>query len=283
MEPQPPAGFYLDGEPHVDPRRLVEHYCAQRGIAPDELGIKPVVLATFSKRLTQYLGELAGARLAERWSEWKTDAYVAGDALTIVTLPIGAPATVATFEEMAACGMRTLLTTGAAGSLQADAPIGSIALPTSAIREEGTSHHYAPHDEPAEADPALVDELRAALEERELPYREGVNWTTDAIYREHRQKIELYHRAGVVTVDMELSALFTVARIRDVQCAAIVAVSDELHGAAATGALRQQWQIGFGAETFQRGMVKAARVALTVAQSRAGIAPTPLAADDGTP
>jgi uridine phosphorylase len=280
MEPQPPAGFYLDGEPHVDPRQLVEHYCAQRGIAPHELGIRPVVLATFSKRLTQYLSELAGARLAERWSEWKTDAFIANDALTIVTLPIGAPATVATFEEMAACGMRTLITTGAAGSLQADAPIGSIVVPTSAIREEGTSHHYAPHDEPADADPALVDDLRAALDARQIPFREGVNWTTDAIYREHRQKIELYHRAGVVTVDMELSALFTVARIRDVRCAAVVAVSDELHGAAATGALRQQWAIGFGAETFQRGMVKAARVALAVAQARADITPA-IAADDG--
>ena len=271
MEPQPPSGFYLDGEPHVDPRRLVEHYCASRGIAPDELGIKPVVLGTFSRTLTQYLAEAAGAARADRWSDWKTDGFIVGDALTIVTFPIGAPAAVAMFEEMVACGMRTLFTTGAAGSLQPDAPIGSIVLPTSAIREEGTSHHYAPHDEPAEANVALLADLRAALDARSIPHREGVNWTTDAIYREHRQKIELYQRAGVVTVDMELSALFTVARIRDVRCAAIVAVSDELHGATGTGALRQQWQIGFGGDDFRAGMVKAARVALTVAQSRAGL------------
>jgi uridine phosphorylase len=273
--PQPGAGFYLDGEPHVDPRRLVEHYCAQQGIAPDDLGIKPVVLGTFSRTLTQYLAEASGAVRADRWSDWKTDAFIAGDAVTIVTFPIGAPATVAMFEEMVACGMRTLITTGAAGSLQPDAPIGSIVLPTAAIREEGTSHHYAPHDEPAEADLSLVADLRAALAARNATYGEGLNWTTDAVYREHRQKIELYQRAGVITVDMELSALYTVGRIRGVRCAAIVAVSDELHGATGTGALRQQWQIGFGGDEFRRGMVKAARVALAVAQQRAGIVATP--------
>ena len=261
--PQPGAGFYLDGEPHVDPRRLVEHYCAQRGFTHDELGIKPVVLGTFSRELTRYLAETAGAERAERWSTWRGDGFVAGDALTFVTFPIGAPATVAMFEEMAACGMRTLITTGSAGSLQPDAPIGTIVVPTSAIREEGTSHHYAPHDEPAEADAPLVADLRSALEARAIPYREGVNWTTDAIYREHRQKIDLYRRAGVVTVDMELSALFTVARFRGVRCAAIVAVSDELHG--------DDWDIGFGREDFVRSMTKAARVALTVALKQANL------------
>ncbi len=60
---------------------------------------------------------------------------------------------------------------------------------------------------------------------------------------------------------MELSALFTVASIRHVRCAAIVAVSDELHGA--------DWEIGFGGEPFLSGMTKAARIALAVASRHA--------------
>jgi uridine phosphorylase len=81
---------------------------------------------------------------------------------------------------------------------------------------------------------------------------------------EHRQKVDLYRRAGVITVDMELSALFTVAEVRGIACAAIVAVSDELHG--------DQWDIGFGTDPVLRAMSKAARVALTVASRRAGLA-----------
>lgn len=265
--PRPGAGFYLEGEPHVDPRSNVEYYCSSRGFACEDLGIKPVVLGTFSAQLTRYVAEICGAERADRWSDWKGDGFISGGAVTIVTFPIGAPAAIAMFEEMTACGMRTLITTGAAGSLQPDAPIGSIVVPASAIREEGTSHHYAPHDEPAEADALLLTDIRAALDARSIPYREGVNWTTDAIYREHRQKVDLYRRAGVITVDMELSALFTVARVRDVRCAAIVAVSDELHG--------ETWEKSFGGEDFLRGMTKAARVALTVAQSRAGVSHPP--------
>jgi uridine phosphorylase len=150
------TSFYLEGEPHVDPALLVEHYCATRGIRKDELGVKPVVLGTFNARMTQYLAGVAGAQRLDQLSDWKGDAYTVGDALTLMTFPISAPVTVVTMEEMYVCGLRTLITTGAAGSLQPFAPIGTVVVPTSAIREEGTSHHYAPGDEPAEPDAALA-------------------------------------------------------------------------------------------------------------------------------
>ncbi|MEX2227066.1 MAG: nucleoside phosphorylase [Dehalococcoidia bacterium] len=258
------TGFYLEGEPYVDPARLVGHYCSSQGVTKDDLGIKPVVLGTFSSRLTRYLAEVAGATRLDRWSDWKDDAFALGDALSIVTFPIGAPVSVAMLEEMYVCGMRTLITTGAAGSLQATAPVGTVVVPASAIREEGTSHHYAPADTPAVPDEDLASELAQEAAARGIDVQRGINWTTDAIYMEHKQKIELYRAAGVITVDMELSALFTVAAIRGVRCAAIVAVSDELHG--------EEWNMGFGGEAMIRGMMKAARVALTVASRRAGVA-----------
>jgi uridine phosphorylase len=265
--PIPGTGFYLEGEPHVDPARLVAHYCDSRGITPDDLGIKPVVLGTWSHRLSAYLGELSGGTPADRWSEWKGEgnrtAFVIGDAVTIVRFPIGAPAAVAMMEEMTACGMRTLITTGSAGSLQPHAPVGTIVVPTSAIREEGTSHHYAPHDVPAEPHPGVASTITGLLDARGIPYLEGENWTTDAIYREHRGKIDLYRRAGVITVDMELSALWTVGAIRGVRCGAVVAVSDELHG--------DEWELGFGGETMMRGITRAARVALDAACSLAAM------------
>jgi len=247
----------MEGDPHVDPARLVAHYCASRGITVADLGIKPVVVGTWSKRLTAYLAEASGATPAEHWAEWKGDGYSLGDAVSIVTFPIGAPSSVANMEELIACGMSTLITTGSAGSLQPHAPIGTVVLPTSAIREEGTSHHYAPHDVPAQAHPEIVAVLASLLDARGIAYVKGENWTTDAIYREHRQKVDLYRRAGVVTVDMELSALWTVGAVRGARCGAVVAVSDELHGDA--------WEIGFASEAMTRGVAKAARVALDAA------------------
>jgi uridine phosphorylase len=218
--------------------------------------------------LTRYLAELANAEPAAHWSSWQSEAWVVGDELTIATFRVGAPATIGAMEEMIACGMRTLITTGAAGSLQPTAPIGTVVVPTSAIREEGTSHHYAPQHVPATPDVELAAELLREAEARGIRCHSGANWTTDAPYREHKQKIERYRKAGVVTVDMELSALFTVAAIRGVRCAAIVAVSDELHGA--------EWEIGFRGEPFLRGMTAAAGVALAVASGHAGLAPSRL-------
>jgi uridine phosphorylase len=262
-QPAPPAGFYMDGDPHVSAQRFVEHYCGERGHTPADVGISSVVVGTYHRELTAYLAELSGAKPLERLAAWKGDGFTLGGAVTIMTMPLGAAFTVACMEEMFACGMRTLITTGTAGSLQPHAPIGTLVVPTTAIREEGVSHHYAPHDVAAAAHPEIVAALRARLDQRGMHYVTGVNWTTDAIYREHRQKVDRYCADGVVSVDMELSAIFTVGAVLGMRCGAIVAISDELYGAT--------WDMGFGGESMRRGQAKAGRVALHVAAQLAGL------------
>lgn len=260
----PRASFYSDGDPHVDPERLIAHICATRGITREQLGVRRTVLGTFNSRLTEYIASRSGAIPSEHWirqseaSFREGAAYLVGDNLTIATFPIGAPAAVTLMEEMIACGMTSLIVVGAAGSLQPHAPIGSLVVPNAAIREEGTSHHYASSDEEAAPSPRLQAAIERALRERGVTYATGASWTTDAVYREHRGKIDRYRAAGVMTVEMELSALFTVAAFRGVECAALLAISDELHGDA--------WDLGFGGETFERAMSSAAMVALDVAR-----------------
>ncbi|MFI5178299.1 MAG: nucleoside phosphorylase [Vicinamibacterales bacterium] len=256
----PRASFYSDGDPHVDPERLVAHLCAMRGITREQLGVRRTVLGTFSSRLTEFLAASSGAVQAEHWlRRAEREAYLAGDNVMIATFPIGAPAAVTLMEEMIACGMTSLIVTGAAGSLQPHAPIGSLVVPNAAIREEGTSHHYAPSDDEAVPSPRLQEAIERALRERGVAYTTGASWTTDAVYREHRGKIDRYRAAGVVTVEMELSALFTIAAFRGIDCAALLVVSDELHGDA--------WDLGFGGETFERAMGQAAMIALDVART----------------
>jgi uridine phosphorylase len=249
----PTANFYEEGDPHVAPEILVEHFCRTHGITRDAIGVHPTVLGTFSSRLSAFLAERAGAVPIEPWLRQENYSAYAAEGVTIVTFPVGAPAAAGLMEEIIACGMRSLIVTGAAGSLQTHAPIGTIVLPTSAIREEGTSHHYTPSHHPAIPSPRLVSAIESRLKERGLEYASGPTWTTDAIYMEHRAKIERYRAAGVVTVEMELSALLTIAAYRGVECAGLFAVSDELHGAS--------WDVGFGGDTFRTAMARAALVA----------------------
>lgn len=261
----PSANFYSDGDPHVDPERLIAHICERRGITRNQLGVRRTVIGTFNSRLTAHIAAQSEARPVEHWIRQNEaafgegSAYLAGDDVTIATFPIGAPAAVTLMEEMIACGMTSLIVTGAAGSLQPHAPIGSFVVPDQAIREEGTSHHYTSSEDAATPSASLRRAIEDALRAQGIAYATGASWTTDAIYREHRGKIDRYRAAGVMTVEMELSALFTDAAYRGIDCAALLVVSDELHG--------DQWDIGFGGETLVRAMGHAGLIALDVARS----------------
>jgi uridine phosphorylase len=255
--------FYEDGDPHVEPHLLVDYLCKREGIAREQLGVRPAVLGTFSSRLTEYLATVSGAVRAEHWlRRMESNSFLLDDSVGIVTLPVGAPTSSMLVEEMIVCGMRSLIVTGAAGSLQPEAPIGTIVLPTSAIREEGTSHHYTSSREAAVPSPRLLAALEAGLRRRDRPYVSGPTWTTDGVYMEHKSKIERYRAAGIVTVEMELSALLTVAAYRGIECAGLFVVSDELH--------RDTWEMDFGGPTFGSAMGEAALIALEAVKALTG-------------
>jgi purine-nucleoside phosphorylase len=55
-----------------------------------------------------------------------------------------------------------------------------------------------------------------------------MTWTIDAVYRETVEEALAYREEGVVTVEMEAAALFTIAEVRGVDIAALFVVSDHL-------------------------------------------------------
>jgi len=141
---------------------------------------------------------------------------------------LGAPHAVLVMEKLIALGARRLWMLGWCGSLNPELRIGDILLPVTCFSEEGTSRHYPiPYDKPI-----LNKQLRGALqtkfENKHLKTISGAVWSTDALYRETKAKIKRYQELGVLAVDMELSALATVAIYRNVQFAAVLVVSDEL-------------------------------------------------------
>ena len=80
-----------------------------------------------------------------------------------------------------------------------------------ALRDEGTSYHYAAAAEFAEADPHLVATVVTALHEGGLSPLVGPSWTTDAPFRETAEAIEAARARGVLAVEMEAAALYTFA------------------------------------------------------------------------
>ena len=109
-------------------------------------------------------------------------------------------------------------------------PLGAFVVPDSAVRDEGTSFHYAPSSYEIKADQDAVQSIVQTLEREKIPYRLGKTWTTDGLYRETDEKITLRRSQGCLTVEMEASALMAVAQFRGVRLAQILYGGDDLSG-----------------------------------------------------
>jgi uridine phosphorylase len=141
---------------------------------------------------------------------------------------IGAPAAAALMDELIACGVKRFISIGSAGTLQKNLKIGDIVVCNRAIRDEGTSHHYIKPSKYADASNQLTKQIEHALQKLGWKYILGTSWTIDAPYRETVAEARQYQKEGVATVEMEIAALFAVAKYRRVDAGAILAVGDSL-------------------------------------------------------
>jgi uridine phosphorylase len=107
-----------------------------------------------------------------------------------------------------------------------------VIVPTSAVRDEGTSYHYLPPSRTAEPTLAAVEAIVGTAERHGVPHVQGATWTTDALYRETRGKIDARVAEGCLTVEMEASAFFAVAAFRGVTLGQVLYAGDDLSGEA---------------------------------------------------
>jgi len=141
---------------------------------------------------------------------------------------VGAAIASTFLEEIIETGCRSFVTVGGAGGLVPELTVGHVVVPSSAIRDEGTSYHYLPAGREVAPSPEALAAVVRTLEARGVPFVTAKAWTTDAPYRETRGKVERRVAEGCVAVDMEAAALFAVARFRGVRIATILAAADDL-------------------------------------------------------
>lgn len=166
---------------------------------------------------------------------------------------IGAPYAAMLLETLIAWGARKIIFLGWCGAVSEEVRIGDIIVPTSAVIDEGTSRHYAAADSGSSAaSSSMVSSITQALATNHINFHAGVVWSTDAVYRETREKVEQYQRAGVLAVEMEISALYSVAQFRCAALGAILVVSDELSSFS--------WRPGFKHDGFIQGRQTACRI-----------------------
>ena len=153
---------------------------------------------------------------------------VDGRRLALCHPGVGAPLAAGFIEELIALGCRNFIICGGCGVLDGQLSLGHIVVPSSAVRDEGTSYHYLPPAREVAASAAAVQAIEKVLQRDGVDYVVGKTWTTDAPYRETPAKIRLRQSEGCIVVEMEAAALFAVARFRDVQAAQILYGGDDV-------------------------------------------------------
>ena len=208
-----------------EPAALLREARRQKGLPQAE--VPAVCILDPDGDIVRRLRKSSQARLSASWPCYHTELHefsLAGRNCGIVGCAVGAPFAVLVAEELFALGCRLLISLTSAGQINAVGNPPYFVVIDRALRDEGTSYHYAAPQAFAEADPKLVRAAAAALKDEGLPVHVGASWTTDAPFRETREAISAAQAKGILAVEMEAAALYTFARAksRDVLCLAHV-------------------------------------------------------------
>ncbi|MEA2876380.1 MAG: hypothetical protein QOF14_1576 [Hyphomicrobiales bacterium] len=175
------------------------------------------------------------ARPFEGWPCYHTqlDTFeLASQPVGIVGCAVGAPFAVLIAEELFASGCRLLVSLTSAGQIVAAGPTPYFVIIDRALRDEGTSYHYAAPSEYGEGDAALIARAAAALKDKGLRAIVGATWTTDAPFRETAQAIEAAKARGILGVEMEAAALYCFAQARGARVLCLAHVTNTMGQAA---------------------------------------------------
>ncbi len=194
---------------------------------------------------------------------YNSQLYYGGDDAagpSIVGPIIGAPYAAMVLETLVAWGAERFVFLGWCGAIDPKVGVGDIVVPSCALIDEGTSVHYGyPSAGFSEPSTTIRCALESALTTAQSDFKSGAIWTTDAVFRETVQKVGHHQQQGVLAVEMEVAALFCVARFRHVKLGALLVVSDDLS--------TFKWRPGFRSPEFKTGRRNAIEVIATLCRT----------------
>ena len=212
--------FYDDSEEIIKPMDM----------SRDKSRLPEIALVTFKQDLIDYIA---------KDSHWEKCGFVEagaeipiyktvhnGKEIIILRTLMGAPMAAGEMEELIARGVKKFIFFGSCGTLSKEIESGAFILPEAAFRDEGTSYHYLPASDFVEV--PTVDELSAIFDKLHLKHTKTKVWTIDAIYKETINKMKSRKEKGCLAVDMECSAIMSVAKARGVQAYQFLYTDDTL-------------------------------------------------------
>jgi len=140
---------------------------------------------------------------------------------------MGCPSAMIVSEELITLGCKRLIRVGTCGGLQQSHELGDIIVALSAVPADATAMHLVgnePHCPTASWN--LVHEAVHVAKHSGQKLHIGPIVSSDLFYNPDEGQYERWASRGVLAVEMESSALFTLAALRGVEAATILCVSD---------------------------------------------------------
>ena len=219
---------------------ILEHDQTREAFIEPSKVIKPLdipehcVICFFTDLIEKIVVEHNAKMLVEnRWEDGPHPVYeieYKGQRLAFINPGTGAPSAASLLEEVIAFGCKKFIACGGCGVLDKDIALGNLIVVSGAVRDEGVSYHYLPPSREVTANELGVASLVNALSSRSIPYQVGKTWTTDAPYRETRDKIAKRKEEGCLVVEMEAAGMMAVAQFRSVILGQVLYGGDDLSG-----------------------------------------------------
>ncbi len=140
---------------------------------------------------------------------------------------MGCPGATIVFEELIQLGCKKLIRVGTCGGLQPSHALGDLIVALTAVPADATAMHLVanePHCPTASWE--LIHGAVHAAKEMGQELRVGPIVSSDLFYNPDEGQYERWSKRGVLAVEMEAAALFTVGALRGVQTACLLTVSD---------------------------------------------------------
>jgi purine-nucleoside phosphorylase len=126
-------------------------------------------------------------------------------------------------------GCRTLIRIGSCGSYQEDVRVRDVVLAMTASTDSAQNRlRFSGADFAPAADAGLFLRACAIAEKREIRYHAGGIFSTDTFYQDDPDGWKQWADSGVLAVEMEANALYTIAARAGARALAICTVSDSL-------------------------------------------------------
>ncbi len=211
------------------PAALLREARRQKRLAT--VAVPPVCLLDPDGDIVRALRQRSQAAPFAGWPCYHTtlETFVlAGQPVGVIGCAVGAPFAVLVAEELFASGCQLLVSLTSAGQIVPAGRPPYFVVIDRALRDEGTSYHYAPPAEFADADARLVAAAARALAGQAARVVVGSSWTTDAPFRETAAAIDAARTKGILAVEMEAAALYSFAQATGVRVLCLAHVTNTM-------------------------------------------------------